>query len=62
MATTPGALAFIGTISAWAAVRRGGVPVDALTEPAPESAVASPSDLIVVGDCFLRSKDTAKTV
>jgi hypothetical protein len=37
-----------------------GAPVDALTEPAPESAVASPSDLIVVGDCFLRSKDPAK--
>ena len=32
----------------------------ALTEPTPEAAVSSPSDLFVVGDCFLRSKDTAK--
>jgi prepilin-type N-terminal cleavage/methylation domain-containing protein len=32
----------------------------ALTEPASEAAVSSPSDLFVVGDCFLRSKDPAK--
>jgi len=31
-----------------------------VTEPSPEAAVSSPSDLIVVGDCFLRSKDPAK--
>jgi prepilin-type N-terminal cleavage/methylation domain-containing protein len=35
-------------------------PPDALTERAPEAAVRSPSDLIVVGDCFLRSKDPLK--
>jgi len=33
---------------------------NALTERAPEAAVRSPSDFIVAGDCFLRSKDAVK--